>query len=213
MRGAIVLWTALGALAATGAAVAASLGVSSTGLTTYSAAASIPASSCTLTAVADSYVDENSPLTDNGALTTMNVQSRNLRNQRSFVRFDVASCVPANASVVSATLGLYLATAPAASRTYNAQRASAAWTESVNWLSQPGVTGTAVGVATGTTNGVTLSWDVTSHVQLYADGTANNGWRIADSAEGANPARQGIFRTREWTTAAQQPSLSIGYYP
>jgi hypothetical protein len=68
-------------------------------------------------------------------------------------------------------------------------------------------------VATGTTNGVTLSWNVASDVQLYADGTSNFGWRIADSAEGANSNRQGTFRTRETGTASQRPSLSITYYP
>lgn len=209
----VAVYGVLAALAAAGLAVAATLGVTSATLTTYGAAASIPASTCTLTADADADVDEQFKTANNGALTTMSVEDRTNQRRRSFVHFDVASCLPAGALVVSATLSLHLATAPAPSRTYDAQRAAGAWTESVNWNSQPGVAGTAVGVATGTTDAVTLSWPVTTDVQLFANGTANDGWRIADAAEGANSRAVGTFRTREWGTAAERPTLSITYYP
>jgi hypothetical protein len=203
------------ALGTASIAVAASLGVSSARLTSYSAAASIPASSCSLTSTADTYAYLFSGSTNFGTGTTMFVQDRSGRHQRSFAQFDVASCIPGNALVVSASLGLYLVTAPASSRTYNANRVTASWVETtLTWNNQPAVNGAATAsVATGTTNGVTLNWDVASDVQLFADGTSDFGWRIADAAEGANSNRQGTFRTRETGTAAQRPNLSITYYP
>jgi hypothetical protein len=215
MRRLILVSALASALGTAGLAVAASVGVTSAKLTTYSAATSIPASTCSLTSTADTYAYQFSANTNFGGATTMFVQDRTGRHQRSFAQFDVASCIPANALVVSASLGLYMSSAPQSSRTYNANRVTASWVETtLTWNNQPAVNGTATAsVATGTTNGVTLSWNVASDVQLYADGTSNFGWRIADAAEGANSTRTATLRTRETATAAQRPALSITYYP
>jgi hypothetical protein len=215
MRRLVLVSALASALGAASVGLAASVGVSSAKLTAYSAAITIPASSCSLTSTADAYAYLFSANTNFGTGTTMFVQDRTGRHQRSFAQFDVASCVPGNALVVSASLGLYLVTAPASNRTYNANRVTASWVETtMTWNNQPAVNGAATAtVATGTTNGVTLTWNITGDVQLYADGTSNFGWRIADAAEGANNNRQGTFRTRETGTVAQRPNLAITYYP
>lgn len=194
-----------------GTALAASLGVTTQRLTSYSAASSVPASSCTLTANADSYVDALSGNSNFGTDTSVSV--KNNKAKRTFVLFDVASCVPAGAQVLTASLSLFLWSAPS-SRTYDVYRVTAAWTETgITWNNQPSAAATATAsVATGATDGVTLSWDVQADVAAFASGTANDGWRIRDRTE-TGGGTEGQFRSREWGTAAERPTLSISFYP
>lgn len=209
MRRAVLIVVAVAALGAGGAAFGAQLGVTTASLTAYSAASTVPTSLCTLAPVSDAYVDTNAKNTNFGTATTLVVQA-SAKPQRAFVRFSVGSCVPANAKVASASLKLFLRTAPAQSRTYAAAPASAAWTETgITWAAQPAV-GTATSVATGTTNGVQLQWNVAADVQAVASGGADNGWRISDATEASVTAYTGTFDSREGTTA---PSLVVTYWP
>lgn len=213
-----IVAAAAAALGASGAGIAATLGVTAARLTSYAAAGTVPTSTCTLNPVADAYVDSNSKASNFGTATTVKVQAASgaTKPMRSFLRFNVAGCVPANAAIVSATLGLYLRTAPLLSRTYEVATASAAWTESggggITWNNQPGVSTTpTASVATGITSGVQLQWNVAADVQAFADGTAaNNGWRVADSAEGSAVTYTGTLDSREGTN---RPVLSISYWP
>jgi hypothetical protein len=67
-------------------------------------------------------------------------------------------------------------------------------------------------VSTGTTNGVTLQWTLTSDVQGFVNGTFTNfGWMVRDSTESAAVAREGRFRSKE--SAGPDPQLVITYYP
>lgn len=214
-------WTlAAGTLCAVlvaGTAGAAPLSIVSAQLTSHTASVSIAPSTCTLnSASADSYVYELLPLVNFGNDANLDVQSMLSGNKRTFVRFDLAGCsIPANSLIVSASLDLFMFTAPVASRTYEARRVAAAWTETgVTWLNQPAVAGSATSsVMTGTTPNVTLSWNVTADVQAFVDGTANNGWRVHDQAESSALARQAQFRSAEFATASQQPILSISFFP
>jgi hypothetical protein len=198
-------------------AFAASLSLSPKALVVYTSASSVPVSSCTLTAAGDTYADGAvlNQGTNFGTATQLHVRSDALGNKRSFVRFDVSSCIPSGARIKTATMSLFLATAPGASRTHQAHRVTASWDETtLTWSNQPGVVASPTdSVATGTTNNVTLSWTVTSDVQAFADGTANNGWRLADSAEGSLGAQEGRYNSREHAAVGQRPSLSITYYP
>lgn len=207
-----------------GVAFAASLTVTSKDLTTYTVATAVPVSTCTVTSVADTYADQAvlNAVNNFGTGTTMLVESSQTlalvpTNKRSFVRFDLSSCsIPAAAQVLSGTLKLYLSTAPGASGTYQAFRATASWGETtLTWNNQPGVAGSATAsVTTGTTSGVTLSWNVLSDVQSFVNGSlTDNGWRINDQTESSGTARTGTFATREAGTASQRPSLVITYYP
>ena len=208
--------TGLVLLLATGVALAATLGVSSTKLTTSTGASTITPTSCTLSAAdADSYVDQVVSAANFGTLTTLDVRSSSSTAQRTFVRIDIAACpVPANALITAANLKLFLYSAPANPRTYDAHRVSGSWTETgITWTNQPSVSdAAATSTATGSSSNVTLTWDVKADVQAYVDGTANNGWRLKDRSE-TGPARTGQFRSAEYGTAAQRPILEITYYP
>jgi hypothetical protein len=67
-------------------------------------------------------------------------------------------------------------------------------------------------VASGTTSGVNLTWNVTTDAQSFvANGATNFGWQIRDSTESSVTTRTATFRTREWTTATQRPTLTVIY--
>jgi hypothetical protein len=214
-------WTLAAALVgaglAAGAAAAATLIVSSESLTTHDASVSIAPSTCTLnSADADSYVSELLPILNFGNDPNLDVRSMVLDNKRTFVRFAITGCaIPANALVTSASLNLFMFTAPGTSATLEARRVTASWTETgITWTNQPAVAATATSsTATGTTPNVTLSWNVTADVQAFVDGTSNNGWRIHDQTESSLTTREAQFRSAEFGTASQQPILSITYFP
>ena len=196
---------------------AASLGLTPKALVVFTSASSVPISSCTLTSNADTYADGAllNQGSNFGTATQLHVRSSSLGgNKRSFVRFNT-SCIPSGARIKTATLSLFLATAPGATRTHELRRVTASWGETtLTWSNQPAVAAAATGnVSTGTTNNVTLSWNVLADVQAFADGTANNGWRVADSAEGSLGAQEGQYNSDEHATVSQRPSLAITYYP
>lgn len=171
---------------------------------------------------ADSYIDLSNPTVNNGASTTMTVEAKSTIVKRALVQFTIAA-IPAN-SVSSATLQLYLVTAPAGTRTHNVHRITESWTEgSVTWNSRDGTNnwtnagGTFNGAATastltGTANGVPLSWTVTSDVQAYVNGTTTNyGWLVKDNDETGNATRTATYATKEDATAANRPLLSVSF--
>jgi hypothetical protein len=208
---------ALTTLALAGGALAASLGVTSSSLTVSTYASSITPSICTLSAASnDAYVSQASASSNFGTATALNVRSSAAANMRTFVQFSLSSCaIPANALVTSASLKLFMNSAPTASRTYDAARVTGSWTESTaTWSNQPAVAASAsASVSTGTTSNVTLAWTVTADVQSFVDGTSNFGWRIKDATEDSATARTGAFRSAEYGTAAQRPVLTVTYYP
>jgi hypothetical protein len=205
----------LAAILAAGTALAASLGVTSTGITSYSAASVVPVSTCIAQADADTYVDGGNVALDFGDSTELRVKSSLVGDVRAFVRFDLDACsIPSGARVTAASLNLTLATAPLLARTYEARRVAAPWGETtITWNAQPALAGSATAtVATGTTGGVTLSWDVLTDVQAFATGAAvNHGWRIADQSEGSLAPEESVFPSRE--AAANRPALLVSFYP
>jgi hypothetical protein len=201
-----------------GIAVAATLGVTSAALTVSTGPSTIAVTTCSLTAASnDSYVSQASPASSFGTATTLNVRTSAAANMRAFVQFSLAPCsIPANALVTDGELKLFMSSSPAATRTYDAHRVAASWAEgTVTWTNQPTVAASATAsVATGTTSNVTLKWNVTADVQAFLDGTASNsGWRIKDQTEDSATARTAQFRSAEYTTASQRPTLDISYYP
>jgi hypothetical protein len=218
-RPTVLLLVSAAALGAAVVASAASLGLVPARLTSYGAASTVAASTCSLAAsAADAYVDGAALQTNSnfGGSPDLWVRSSALGDRRSFVRFDLSGCgIPASARVTGATFSLFMSQAPSSSRSYEARRVSAAWVEStVTWSNQPAVAGAATATTTGTTAGVTLSWPVTSDVQSFVAGSAtNNGWRVADSSEGALSAVSSVFGSRERATAGERPTLVVTYYP
>lgn len=85
-------------------------------------------------------------------------------------------------TIVSATLSAP-ARASWVSQTLTVQALDASWdVATVNWTTQPGVTGSTATEATGAlADGASFEIDVTALVQAIADGQANYGWRITTS--------------------------------
>ena len=180
----------------------------------------------------DSFVASNNTSQNNGAVKNLTVQSQSGNNQRIYVGFDIPSCLfapPSGAIVRSATLRMLENGALGTTcRTYDVFRNTVAWGEStITWANQPA--GTASDVpASGTrtsfqdvgapttcanhTTGVYVSWDVTTDVAAFLDGTAtNDGWMIRDDAEDAATGVHNKFFAREQNTLIDAPQLLITY--
>src|SRR6476620_11992929 len=185
---------------------ASSLSVASANLTVF-ATCTLSGTTGASASVRDSFVDENAPTTTNGSAATMSSQSRNNRNRRSYVSFDLTTCapsVPSSAVVTGATLRLWVTAVPVATcRTEDVFAVTSAWTQSaVTWNNQP--FGTAINnpasaartdsITIGSGAGCTIGsaaqyvpWNVTTNVANFVSGGATNfGWMIRDDAEGAN---------------------------
>jgi hypothetical protein len=207
---------AAGAIA--GFAAAATLPVTSQRIVGVSRAETVPVISCTVSSpAADTYTSQSSTGTQYGAATELRVASRTNQARRTFVRFDLAGCaIPTTAVVQSASLRLVMGTAPSASRTYGAYRLTSSWAENaLTWASaQPTASATATGTAaTGTTAGVTLSWNVATDVQAHVTTPASNfGWVLRDLNETGSSTFESVFHSREHGTAGQRPSLVVTYY-
>lgn len=167
----------------------------------------------TLLSQDDSYVQENHPDQQKGSKSTMMVQSDSNKDRRSFVTFDLSS-IPSGSTILSATLSLHMKDAPQQSRTLEAQRVNASWSQStITWNNQPGVSGASSTTATGTTDGTWVTWDVTTDVQdiIQYQTAANYGWRIKDSSEDSSHNYVMKFDTREANSSDRHPRLIISY--
>jgi len=192
------------ALALAGSAYAAFFSQTTTPSNSFTANSAFcvsPGPGAAVTADADSYVDLFTPTTNFGGASSIFVNSNGAKTQRVYVHFALPT-PPHNCSVTAATLRLN-ASAATAGRTLNASQAAASWTENViTWNNQPGPTGSAASVASGTG---WLSWSVTSEVQAMYSGT-NTGFMIADSIESGGNKLQ-TFNSRE--AASNKPDLTI----
>lgn len=197
-----------------------------------------PYRTCTLTATPttttverDASVRQQSANNNFGTTTTFDVASANNQNRRAHLFFDVAQCAPAipsTATVRLATLRLYVTGLPAACRTLDVFRVTAAWAETtLTWNNQPfGTTINnppaasatdqfAVGTPVGCENrvaGYVTGAIVTADVAAWVAGSATNfGWMIRDDVENSATARTTTFSAKELSTLAQEPQLIITY--
>ena len=171
--------------------------------------------SSSFTSVADSDIEQKKANQNNGTGVQMTIQSKSNQNLRSFVRFDPSS-IPAGSTIKAATLTLCATLVPSAARTYNVHRVTASWIETaITWNNQPAVAGGATDSSSTPATADCMTWAVSADVQLWIDGTANNGWRISDSVEDeSGAAKKTDFRTREDTAIpADIPTLEIWYVP
>jgi hypothetical protein len=162
----------------------------------YAWTISAPAPTCpattTAVALADAWIDENSPATNKGGDSILKVQSKGPRdNFRALVGVALPA-LPEGCRVEQATLRLYAASAKTG-RNLEVLRVAAAWSENtVNWSNQPQTTGAAATTASGLGY---REWNVTSHVQAMVAEGANHGFLIRDAAENADAEQQ--FHSRE----------------
>lgn len=198
----------LACVGGSGFAFAATLGVSSDGLSSWSDPAGCTPSTVTVGATADAYGDQDVASTNFGTGTTLRVRAPLLSalgvdlggRARTLVRFALPE--PELCSVLSATLRLN-ATSASAGRTLEAVRLAATWAEgTVTWNTQPATTGAAVTSSSGTG---WREWTVTAQVQAMY-GATNAGFIVRDTA-GSLLAPEQVFSSR--TAATNRPELVI----
>ena len=168
----------------------------------------------TFNSIADTWADEQKPTLNKGTLTTMTTRSwQSAKDGRSFVEFDVSS-IPAGSTVNTATLTLCAVAVPTSTRTIDLHRITASWVETtLTWTNQPAVAASVTDSATTPGSPACMTWDVAADVQLWIDGTANEGWRAKDSVEGQGTKYVTDFATRENGTPADRPILDVNYTP
>jgi hypothetical protein len=196
-----------------GAAYAATLSVGSWHL--WAGSQTLTKGTCTLTGTTqttDTEVVQANPNTANGSGTTMRVRSNNASQDWSFVSFDLSSCaIPTTGGADSATLKLFITTAPGNNRTLTVTPVLSTWNGTLTWngaqsLSYGSATTT---FATGTSYSTQVSATVTVDVDaLIKSSSANFGWRIND---GGNGNQTTTFATSENATPANRPQLVINY--
>jgi hypothetical protein len=208
--------TGITALQADGFDVGTSTDVNANGVANafLAARSNAPATGCaapgtqTVTANADTWVDQAAPTSANGSDVDLLVRSRNgSRNRRILVRFPLPA-LPAGCTVVNARLRLYV-TNQAADRTIEAYRAAAAWTEAtVTWNTQPAAAGTAATSVSPSAANLWLEWSVARQVQaMYS--SSNTGFLLRDSVEDATSNQQQTASSRE--DAPNDPELIVTF--
>lgn len=206
-RGLVTGYVAALALAGAAGALANNLnGVTAQRLTVFSAASTVPTSSCSSSVTADTYIDSAHAKLNYGTATSMQVVSSSKNPSYSLVQF--SPCASANAKILSATMQLYLRTAPSPAQTYGAYLITSSWSEtSVTWNTSPTISGSAS--ATASTGVGWMSWSLAADVQSMVNGGGNNGWAIEDANTSSTT---GTFDTKE-TSGGNPGTLSITYYP
>src|SRR6185312_8905997 len=201
--------------ACTSSALAASLNVASWHL--WAGAQSLTKSQCTLSGTSsttDTYVNESSPTSSFGSSSSLSLLPDAYTSAKwAFVRFDLAGCsIPATGGADSAQLVLTLTGAPNANRTLTITPVLSSWSGTLTWnqaqsLSYGSPTTT---VATGKTNGATLTATVTVDVDaLIRDGSANFGWRINDTGAQGQNATKDAMSLAAAEAASGEPQLVI----
>jgi hypothetical protein len=213
----LVVLFAITAGACASSAFAASLSVSSWHL--WAGAQSLTKSQCTLSgtsSTSDTYVNESSPTSSFGSSSSLSLLPDAYTSAKwTFVRFDLAGCsIPVTGGADSAQLVLTLTGAPAASRTLTITPVLSSWSGTLTWnqaqsLSYGSPTTT---VATGTTDGATLTATVTVDVDtLIRNASASFGWRISDTgAKGQNQTKDSMTLAAA-EAASGKPQLLIDY--
>jgi hypothetical protein len=161
----------------------------------------------TLSAMADTWVDQNSSANNFGSDAILKVRSQGPADDfRTLVQFPLPA-VPASCVIESATLRMFAA-ASTADRTLEALQIAGEWSEhEVTWENQPTTAGTAATTTSGTD---WLEWDVISQIQAMYAAAENYGFLIRDAAEGGDGAEQ-QFHSHE--KGENTPELVIVYAP
>ncbi|HKX56928.1 MAG TPA: DNRLRE domain-containing protein, partial [Xanthomonadales bacterium] len=160
----------------------------------------------TVSADADSWIDQNSASNNSGADGSLKVQSKAGGNMRALVRF-ILPPVPDGCVIGSAALHLYAAAATIG-RTLGVSRLGEDWSETaVTWNNQPA----AIGPEAAAVSDLQLRrWDVTALVQAMYDTGAHHGFLIRDAAENGSGGEQ-QFISRE--QSEDGPELVMRFIP
>jgi hypothetical protein len=211
----LLVLVALTLAVTTSVAYAATLTVSSWHL--WAGSQTLTKATCTVTgALTDTYVDQNVPTTGFGAAATLNaIPSGDAPKQQwTFVQFDLSSCnIPTTGGADSATMSLYLSTAPTTSFNLDVTRVTSTWASTLTWNQAQALTYAAsptTSVASGTTKNVAISFPVTLDVDSFIKSGSNFGWRISDTGSGANLVKD-TAKFASTDSGANVPTLTINY--
>jgi hypothetical protein len=157
-----------------------------------------------LTPTQDAHVEENNPTNNYATGVDLKVKSHATNDdRRAYVQFNLPS-IPANCSLTSATLRMFL-NGTQGTRTIEAYAAAGSWTETgLTWNNQPGFTGSAATVS-NTAGFVTFT--VTSQVQAMYSST-NYGFMLKDSVEESATSFENKFDSDENTN---RPELTVTF--
>jgi len=189
------------------------LGVSAGGLVLYQRATTTPespATTVTLNATGDTYVDQCDPTAKLGGANTLRVGndlSEFNCSEHILIQFDLDS-LPANALVSSATLELHRNASflGAGTRAINIGRANKAWAyDTVTWNSNVGILAPSLQFGVGT-GAEWRSYTVTDIVRRWVeDGAPNHGFIITEESTGTWERVYDSFNGGYW------PQLEITY--
>jgi hypothetical protein len=144
----------------------------------------------------------------------MYVDSEQTQPEFSLVSFDVSS-IPSGATISAATLTLCTVSlsAQGAGRVHELHAVTSGWGEnSVTWNTQPSISSALTDSVVVPSSPACLTFDVSSDVQAWVDGSATNlGWELNVATESGNHWVE--YGTRESGTAADRPRLDVTYSP
>lgn len=166
----------------------------------------------TLPAVADATVRSWQPNTNFGGDAFLELSYSSIHGTREAVtllRFDLASALPANATIDSASLQLFLdGAAGAGSVPVAAYFVTSSWGEgSVTWNTFPTAGPVGIVAQVDASAGSYKSWNVTSYARAWRGGT-NNGVYLRGPTDGTAYAR--LFESREHNESV--PRLVVTYH-
>lgn len=164
--------------------------------------------------IADAHIDQYFVNRNYGSSSILRIKSKNFSNNRSFVRFDFH--FPERTTIISSFLKLFMHRPPVLSREYEIKRVVEDWKEKdpggITWKNQPTVAEKSTDLILSGTFPGWLSWEVTSDVQGFVDGTYQNyGWRVSDTQENSSISYLAKFRSRESSFADQRPILEVSF--
>jgi hypothetical protein len=198
-----------GALASTGVAYAASLGLSSKQLHVWSQTLTKGTCNQTSTTADDTYVQQALPTsTAGGTATTLTISPVAAAQDYAFIRFNLSGCsLPTTAGADSAVLTVRVTTA--AADTISVFPVTSSWSSStLNWNGVSGLTigSTATGTFSASTTGnktVTVTADVDAAIKA---GTLW-GWELRATSGTAIVA----IGASENATSTNRPSMTLSY--
>lgn len=173
----------------------------------------------------DAYLKQDKVDERRGGDPELRVKTESGKLNRALVQFDL-SALPANATVISATLSLFVKDATGGAVTISAHRLTNAWNEAqVTWnardkaasqlWSSPGgdydASASASAIIDNTKN-VWRSWNLTSLVATWLSNPASN-YGVALVAPVTNPKTEKKFKSSDDGSATQRPKLEVCYRP
>ena len=172
----------------------------------------------TLTADADTYLDQTRPDENYGSRESLEIRSWLTQNARALLSFNL-SRLPPGAAVTKAHLLLHSGESSSPDRTYQCHRITTAWEEeSVSWSNTPQTISRYMTEAHIETSTGWVTWDVTEQVRQLLIGIRehawiNRGWMIMDKVEDSEVSANVSFISKESPVEEKRPYLTFSFVP